>query len=146
MSQLANGTEDLPQGVTPAAAYGIINTDIQKLAQMTLHEQVVPFYGLCRDGTSRGRSVVAIERLLTAVEIRVEGDLPSGGSLIVQVNIQGTLQWQQFAIAAGGSYGLITVNSGGLVIPANNWSSVQITTASGASDVVVVLKSQLRIL
>jgi len=146
MSVLQNGTEDLPQGLTPAAAYGLVNEAIQKLAQMNFHEQMVPFFGLVRDLTYRGTSAITIERLCTAVEIRIEGDPPSSSPLIAQINIQGTLQAQQFTVAAGGNYSLTSVNSGGLVIPANSFAAVQIVSANQASDVVVTLKSQLRIL
>ena len=146
MSTLANGTEDLPQGLTPAAAYGIVNEAIQKLALMNIHEQAVFFPGLVRDGQYRGTRAITIERLCTAVEINVEGDRPSGSPLIVQINVNGTLQAQQFTVAAGANYALVAVSSGGLVIPANQFAAVQIVSGNAASDVVVTLKSQLRIL
>jgi len=146
MSVLVNGTEDLPQGLTPAQAYGSLNSTVQKLALMNLHEQVVAFFGLVRDGITRGQSAISIERLCTAVELRIEGDPPSVNPLIAQININGALQSQQFTVAAGSNYALVAVNSGGLVIAANNYAAIQITAANGAGDVVVTLKSQLRIL
>lgn len=145
MSILANGTEDFGTGPTPAQLYGALNEALQKLALMNLHEQVVPFFGLVHDGQVRGKSAITIERVVTAVEIRVEGDPPGGAALIVQININGTLQTQQFSVTAGNAYSLTTV-SGDVIVPANQYAAAQITTASGAGDVVVILKSQLRIL
>lgn len=146
MSVLSNGTEDLPQGLTPAAAYAIVNTAIQKLALMNLHEQVIPFFGLVRDGAQHGKSAIAIERLVTAVEIRIEGDAPVASPLIVQLVLGGSLQSQQFTVAAAATYALITASSGGLVVAANTVVEARMISGNQASDVVVTLKSQLRIL
>jgi hypothetical protein len=153
MSVLANGTEDLPSGLTPAAAYAIINTAIQKIAQMNLLDKDVPFYGLVRDGQVRGTSQIAIERLITAVEIRTESAAPVGSALLIQLVVGGTLQSQQYSLAAGSTYTLVSVtgdgNGGagsGLVVPVNTTLAVQIINSNQAADVVVTPKTQLRIL
>jgi hypothetical protein len=153
MSVLPNGTEDLPSGLTPAAAYAIINTAIQKIAQMNLLDKDVPFFGLVRDGQVRGTSQIAIERLITAVEIRAESAAPVGSALLVQLVIGGTLQSQQYSLAAGSTYALVGVtgdgngNAGsGLVVPANTTLAIQIISGNQATDVVVTPKVQLRIL
>jgi hypothetical protein len=153
MSVLANGTEDLPSGLTPAAAYAIINTAIQKIAQMNLLDKDVPFFGLVRDGQVRGTSQIAIERLITAVEIRTESAAPVGSALLIQLVVGGTLQSQQYSLAAGSTYTLVSVtgdgNGGagsGLVVPVNTTLAVQIINSNQAADVVVTPKTQLRIL
>jgi hypothetical protein len=153
MSVLANGTEDLPFGLTPAAAYAIINTAIQKIAQMNLLDKDVPFFGLVRDGQVRGTSQIAIERLITAVEIRTESAAPVGSALLIQLVVGGTLQSQQYSLAAGSTYTLVSVtgdgNGGagsGLVVPVNTTLAVQIINSNQAADVVVTPKTQLRIL
>ncbi len=155
MSVLSNGTEDLQgQNLTPAAAYAVANTAFQKIALMCLLDKDVPFYGLPRDGAIRGTSQIAIERLITAVEIRAEGSAPVGSSLIVQLIVGGVLQSQQYALPAASAYALVAVindgNGGasgsGLVVPANTTLAVQITSGNQAVDVVVTPKTQLRIL
>jgi hypothetical protein len=153
MTILANGTESLPLGLTPAAAYGIINTALQKIASLGLLDKDVPFFGLPCDGEIRGTSQIAFERLITAVEIRAEGAAPVGSSLIVQLIVGGVLQSQQYPLAATVAYALVAVtgdgNGGsgaGLVVPANTTLAVQITNGNQAVDVVVCPKSQLRIL
>jgi hypothetical protein len=145
MSVLVNGTEDLPSGLTPAAAYALINTAIQKLALMCVHEQVVQFAGLVKDGAVAGKTAIPIERLLTAVEISVDGDAPSGGAFTVEVMINGSIQAQAFSVTAGNGYALVAV-TGGLVIPANGNAAVFVSAGNHATDVRVTLKSQLRIL
>jgi hypothetical protein len=154
MSVLANGTEDLPPGLTPAAAYALVNTAIQKIAQMNLLDKDVPFFGLIRDGQIRGTSQIAIERLITAVEIRAESAVPVGSALVVQLVVNGNLMSQQYTLAAGNSYALVAVindgNGGGsgsgLVVPATQTIGVQMINGNQAADVVVTLKTQLRIL
>ena len=146
MSSLPNGTEDLVgQNLTPGAAYAVVNTAFQKLAAMNLHEQVVPFYGLPRDGMTRGASAIPIERLILSIEIRAEGDAPSGANLVVQLIIGGVTQSPTFALNAGQTYVLIPASSSDLVVPANTACAAQIVSANQASDVVVAVKSQLRI-
>ena len=153
MSVLANGTEDLPAGLTPAAAYALVNTAIQKIAQMNLLDKDVPFFGLIRDGQVRGTSQIAIERLITAVEIRAESASPIGSGLVIQLVVNGNLQSQQYTLNAGSTYTLMGVtgdgNGGsgsGLVVPANQTLAVQMIHGNQAADVVVTLKCQLRIL
>jgi hypothetical protein len=153
MSVLANGTEDLPSGLTPAAAYALINTAIQKIAQMNLLDKDVPFFGQVVDGQTRGTSQIAVERLITAVEIRAESVAPSGNALLVQLVVGGTPQSQQYSLGAGSTYALVGVtgdgNGGagtGLVVPVNTTLAVQIINGNQAADVVVTPKSQLRIL
>jgi hypothetical protein len=154
MSILANGTEDLPPGLTPAAAYALVNTAIQKVAQMNLLDKDVPFFGLVRDNQIRGTSQIAIERLITAVEIRAESAPPVGSALVVQLVVNGNVQSQQYMLNAASSYsGIIFVtgdgNGGsgsGLVVPANQTLAVKIISANQAADIVVCCKIQLRIL
>src|SRR5260221_8719672 len=104
MRVLVNGTEDLPHGLTPAAAYALVNTAIQKIAQMNLLDKDVPFFGLPRDNEVRGTSQIAIERLITAVEIRAESAAPVGSALVIQLVVNGTLQSQQYTLSAGSAY------------------------------------------
>ena len=153
MSVLANGTEDLPPGLTPAAAYALVNTAIQKIAQMNLLDKDVPFFGLVRDNQVRGTSQIAIERLITAVEIRVEGAAPVGGALVIQLVVNGNVQSQQYSLNAATSYVLRSVtgdgNGGagsGLVVPASQTLAVKIISGNQATDVVITPKTQLRIL
>ena len=153
MSVLANGTEDLPPGLTPAAAYALVNTAIQKIAQMNLLDKDVPFFGLPRDNEVRGTSQIAIERLITAVEIRAESAAPVGGALVIQLVVDGNVQSQQYTLNAANTYVLRAVtgdgNGGagsGLVVPANQTLAIKIISANQAEDVVVTPKTQLRIL
>ena len=153
MSVLANGTEDLPSGLTPAAAYALVNTAIQKIAQMNLLDKDVPFFGLIRDGQIRGTSQIAIERLITAVEIRAESAPPVGSALVVQLVVNGNVQSQQYDLAAGSTYALVGVtgdgNGGsgsGLVVRINQTLAVKMISGNQAADAVVTLKCQLRIL
>jgi hypothetical protein len=153
MSVLANGTEDLPPGLTPAAAYALINTAIQKIAQMNLLDKDVPFFGLIRDDQQRGTSQIAIERLITAVEIRAESAPPIGTALVVHLVVNGNLQSQQYTLGVGSAYALVNVtgdgNGGsgsGLVVPANQTLAIQMINGNQAADVVVCPKTQLRIL
>jgi hypothetical protein len=147
MSSLPNGTEDMVgQNLTPGAAYPVVNAALQKLAVMNLHEQVIPFYGLCRDNQQRGKSAIAVERHVVAIEIRVEGDPPTGGSFTIQLVINGVLQSQQASVSAAGTYSLTNVASGNWIVPANQTAEIKIVSANSASDAIVTLKSQLRIL
>ena len=154
MSTLANGTEDLVgQNENPAVAYATINAALQKIALMNLLDKDVPFFGIVHNGQARGTSQIAIDRIITAVEIRCEGDAPSGSSLVVQLSVGGTLQAQQYALGATQTYALIPVtgdgNGGsgaGLVVPASITLAVQIISGNQATDVVVCPKTQLRIL
>ena len=154
MSVLANGTEDFPTGLTPAAAYALVNTAIQKIALMNLIDKDIPFFGNVVDGQVRGTSQIAIERLITAVELRAEGAAPVGSSLLVQLVVGGTLQSQQYALPAGSMYALVAVindgNGGGsgsgLVVPANITLAAKIINGFQAEDVIVTPKTQLRIL
>jgi len=153
VSVLANGTEDLPTGLTPAAAYALVNTAIQKIAQMNLLDKDVPFFGLVRDGQVRGTSQIAIERLITAVEVRAESAAPVGSALVMQLVVNGNVQSQQYTLNAGSAYVLRSVtgdgNGGsgsGLVVPANQTLAVKIINSNQAADVVVTPKVQLRIL
>ena len=121
---------------------------------MNLIDKDIPFFGNVVDGQVRGTSQIAIERLITAVELRAEGVAPVGGSLLVQLVVGGTLQSQQFALPAGSTYALVAVindgNGGGsgsgLVVPANITLAVKIINGFQAEDVIVTPKSQLRIL
>jgi hypothetical protein len=106
-----------------------------------------------RDGQVRGTSQIAIERLITAVEIRTESAAPVGSALLIQLVVGGTLQSQQYSLAAGSTYALVSVtgdgNGGagsGLVVPVNTTLAVQIINSNQAADVVVTPKTQLRIL
>jgi hypothetical protein len=153
MSVLSNGTEDLPTGLTPAAAYALVNTAIQKIAQMNLLDKDVPFFGLIRDGQVRGTSQITIERLITVVEIRTESAPPVGSALVIQLVVNGNLMSQQYTLNAGNSYALTGVtgdgNGGagsGLVVPPNQTLAVQIIHGNQAADVVVTPKTQLRVL
>src|SRR5882762_6706830 len=113
MSVLANGTEDFPPGLTPAAAYALVNTAIQKIAQMNLLDKDVPFFGLVRDGQVRGTSQIVVERLITAVEVRAESAAPVGSALLLQFVVGGTVQSQQYSLGAGSTYVLVGVTGDG---------------------------------
>jgi hypothetical protein len=146
MSQLANGTNDLTGvGLTPAAAYAIINTALQKLAQMTIADKDVVFFGLVRDGQQRGAHQCAVETNITAVEIRAEGDVPVTSPLTLQIILNGVTQSQVFSLTAGSAYTLIAA-SPAIDIPAGQVAKVAVVNANQASDVIVTLKKQLMIL
>jgi len=139
--------------LTPAAAYALVNTAIQKIAQMNLLDKDVPFFGLVRDNEVRGTSQIAIERLITAVEIRAESSAPVGSALVVQLVVNGNVLSQQYTLNAANTYVLRAVtgdgNGGagsGLVVPANQTLAIKIISANQAEDVVVTPKTQLRIL
>ncbi len=102
MSTLQDGTEDLVgQNLTPAAAYAVVNTTFQKSAQMRIADKDVSFYGLVRDGQTRGSHQCAVETNIVAVEIRVEGDVPSGNPFTCQIVVGGTTQSQVFSLGTG---------------------------------------------
>lgn len=146
MSQLANGTEDLVgQNLTPGAAYPVINTALQKLAQMNIADKDVMFFGLLRDGQQRGAHQCAVETKITAVEIRVEGDAPVTSDLTLQIIVNGVTQSQTFSLLAGTNYALIAA-SPVIDVPAGQIAKVAIVNANQASDVIVTLKKQLLIL
>jgi hypothetical protein len=146
MAVLVNGTESLDPGATPAQSYAKTSAALQKLAQMNLHEQVVRFNGLVRDNAQRGKSAVAVERVVTQIEIHCDGDAPTGSNLTLQLVVNGSADSNVYSLTAGQGYVLLGAVGGGLVVAANATLEVKVTAANGASDVVVTLKSQLRIL
>jgi hypothetical protein len=146
MSQLQNGVSDLTGvGLTPAAAYAIINTALQKLAQMNITDKDVPFFGLVKDGQQRGSHQCAVETNITAVEIRAEGDAPVTNPLTLQIIVNGVTQSQVFSLAAGSAYALIAA-SPVIDVSATQVTKVAIVNANQSSDVIVTLKKQLLIL
>ncbi|MGO9244942.1 MAG: hypothetical protein ACLPT4_10625 [Verrucomicrobiia bacterium] len=144
MSTLVNGTEDLVgQNLTPAAAYAVINTALQKIAQMQLYPQDCRFPGSAHTNDIRDPHAIGIQRQLLQAEIIVNGDAPSGGSLVVQLLFGGTAQTPTLSLATGQNYVLINTSSNNLICPPNTTCSAQIVTPSGATDVVVKLLFQL---
>jgi len=148
MSTLANGTEDLVgQNLTPAAAYAIANTAFQKIAQMQVRDKSIAFPGLLKDATINGEHQFPIQHVLDYVEIRADGDAPSGGPLTVQILIGGALQGQVFSLDSASNYsGLIAVSGSGLIVNANTTVAVKLVSGSQASDVTVTLHYQKVIL
>lgn len=144
MSTLANGTEDLVgQNLTPAAAYAVVNTALQKIAQMQVYPQDCRFAGSAHTNDIRDAHAIPFQRQLLQAEIIVNGDAPSGGSLTVQLLFGGVAQGPTLSLAAGSAYVLINTSNNNLIVAANQTCAVQIVTPSGASDVVVKLLFQL---
>jgi hypothetical protein len=146
MSTLANGTEDLVgQNLTPAAAYAIVNTSFQKIAQMQIYTQDCRFPGSAHTNDVRDAHAIPFQRQLLQAEIIVNGDAPAGGSLTVQFLFGGVSQSNTVSVAAGQTYTLANLSGANMVVAANQTCAAQIVTPSGASDVVVKLLFQLQI-
>ena len=144
MSTLVNGTEDLVgQNLTPAAAYAVVNTGFQKIAQMQVYCQDCRFPGSAHTNDTRDPHAIPIQRQVLQVEVIVNGDPPSGGSLTIQLLFGGTAQTPTFSVAATQSYSLANTTSSNLVLAANQACAAQIVTPNGATDVVVKIYSQL---
>ncbi|MGD0058394.1 MAG: hypothetical protein ABSD58_03160 [Verrucomicrobiia bacterium] len=144
MSTLVNGTEDLVgQNLTPAAAYAVVNTALQKIAQMQVYPQDCRFPGSAHANDIRDPHAIPFQRQLVQAEIVVNGDAPSGGSLVVQLLFGGVAQTPTLSLNAGQTYVLINLSSDNLVVAASQACAVEIVTPSGASDVVVKLLFQL---
>ncbi len=102
MSTNVNGVEDLVgQNLTPAAAYAIVNTAIQKQAVMSVYCQDCRFPGSAHTNDIRDPHAIPIQRQLLQVEIICNGDPPSGASLVVQLLFGGTAQSPTFALGPG---------------------------------------------
>jgi hypothetical protein len=144
MSTLVNGTEDLVgQNLTPAAAYAVINTALQKIAQMQVYGQDCRFPGSAHTNDIRDTHAMPFQRQLLQAEIIVNGDAPVGGSLTVQLLLGGVVQTPTLSLAAGQNYVLINTSSNNLIVAPTVPVGVQILTPSGATDVVVKLLFQL---
>ncbi len=145
MSTLINGTEDLVgQNLTPAAAYAIVNTGFQKLAQMSLYNQVCRFESTVHNNDISDPDAIPYQRLVAQVQVIVKGHVPTGASLTVQLLIAGAAQTPTISVAASGTYALSPFYPGtSLMIPANTICSAQIVTASAATDVVVKILAWL---
>lgn len=144
MSTLVNGTEDLVgQNLTPAAAYAIVNTSFQKIAQMQVYCQDCRFPGSAHTNDIRDPHAIPFQRQLLQAEVIVNGDAPSGGSLTVQLLFGGVAQSNTVSVTAGNAYNLANLSSANLIVAANQTCAVQIVAASGATDVVVKLLFQL---
>jgi hypothetical protein len=144
MSTLPNGTEDLVgQNLTPAAAYAVVNTAFQKIAQMQLYAQEGRFPGSAHTNDIRDPHAIPIQRHLLQVELIVNGDAPAGGSFTVQLLFGGVAQSPAFSVADGHTYNLINTTSNNLIVAANQTCAAQIVTPSGATDVVIKLLFQL---
>ncbi len=177
MSQLENGSE-LLAGLGGTNANNLFDANVQRLNLNDFDVQEVRFDGFAINNQVRGTSKRHYDRIIKFVEIRVEGAPPTGGLLVVQLIVAGTVLSQQYTIAANGTYAFIAVTHdgngggsdpftdsvsgdplsgpgvlvlGGVASGALNMANaqtlaVQITTASGASDVIVTVHSRRRIL
>lgn len=144
MSTLPNGTEDLVgQNLTPAAAYAVVNTSLQKIAQMQVYTQDCRFPGSAHNDDIRDPNAIPIRRQVLQVEVVVNGDAPAGGSLTVQLLFGGAAQTPTVSVSAGQTYALANLSGNNLIIVANQACAAQIVAASGATDVVVKIYSQL---
>ncbi|MGA2604389.1 MAG: hypothetical protein ABSG14_09185 [Verrucomicrobiia bacterium] len=148
MSVLQNGVDDgTGMNQTPGSSYAIFPTALQKIAQMQVRDKQIAFPGLVKDGTTNGAHQFPIQHILNWVEIRADGDAPSGNPLTVQIVIGGVVQSQVFSLNAGSQYSsLIAVTSPGLSVNANTTVAVKLVSGNQASDVVVTLHYQKVIL
>jgi hypothetical protein len=90
----------------------------------------------------------AYYRLVTAVEIGIDGNAPSGGTFIIQLLLGGSIMSQQYAVTSGNTHAFAAVtgngNGGagfGLPVPANTQLAAKVITASGTSDATVTVIS-----
>jgi hypothetical protein len=144
MSTLVNGTEDLVgQNLTPAAAYAVVNTALQKIAQMQVYPQDCQFPGSAHTNDIRDAHAIPFQRQLLQVEVIVNGDPPAGGSLSVQLLFGGVAQSNTVSVTAGQTYNLANLSSANMIVVANQTCAVQIVNPASASDVVVKLLFQL---
>jgi len=144
MSTLVNGTEDLVgQNLTPAAAYAVVNTALQKIAQMQVYPQDCRFPGSAHINDIRDANAIPFQRQLLQVEVIVNGDAPAGGSLTVQLFFGGVAQSNTVSVTAGQTYNLANLSSANMIVLANQACAVQIVNPAGASEVVVKLLFQL---
>ncbi|HVM62881.1 MAG TPA: hypothetical protein VMV72_18615 [Verrucomicrobiae bacterium] len=149
MSTLPDGIDDgTGYAQTPGSSYALFPTALQKAAQMHTEAESISFNGLVKDGTILGSHQWPIQTVLMWIEIRADGDAPSGSASTVQVSIGGTLQSQVFSLTAGSNYsGLISVNGGaGYTVAAATTVVVTLVNGNGASDVKVRLHYQKVIL
>ena len=147
MSILANGVDDgTGMSQTPGSSYALFPTALQKMAQMQVRDKSIGFPGLVKDGTINGSHQFPIQHVLNWVEIRADGDAPSGSALTVQIVIGGALQSQVFSLNAASNYsGLLAVTSPGLTVNANQTVAVKLVSGNQASDLVVTLHYQKEI-
>jgi hypothetical protein len=88
-------------------------------------------------------------RLITHVDISIDGNAPAGGSFVVQLLVGGTLMSQQYSVTAGNTHAFIAVtgngNGGsgnGLPVAANTTLQAKVISANGSSDATVTVISQ----
>lgn len=148
MSILANGVDDgTGYAQTPGSSYALFPTALQKIAQMQVRDKEIGFPGLVKDGTTNGSHQFPIQHVLNWVEIRADGDAPTGSALTVQIIIGNVLQTQVFSLDAGSNYSrLMAVTSPGLTVKANTTVAVKLVSGNQASDVHVTLHYQKVIL
>ena len=104
--------------------------------------------GLLTDNSLWGLHQRPYFRLVSAIEISIDGTPPNGGALVIQLLLGGVLQSQQYTVAAGNTHNFIAVvgdgNGGsgnGLAVPANTTLQAKVITASGTSDATVTIIS-----
>jgi hypothetical protein len=83
-------------------------------------------------------------RLISAVEICIDGNAPSGGSFVVQLLVGGSLKSQQYTVTSGNTHNYVAVtgdgNGGsgsGLAVAANATLQAKVISANGTSDATV---------
>jgi len=76
-------------------------------------------------------------RLITAIEICIDGNAPSGGSFVVQLLVGGTLMSQQYTITPGNTHSYTAVAGSGLPVPANTTLQATVISSNGTSDATV---------
>lgn len=87
-------------------------------------------------------------RLVTAIEITIDGTPPNGGALLIQLLVGGVLQSQQYTVADGQTHAYVAVtgngNGGagnGLAVAANTTLQAKVITANGVSDATATIIS-----
>lgn len=149
-------------GLEPITGASVFNADLGKLVHLLFGEEPILFAAPI-DGSKSGGSVRPYERIIKGVAIRCDDVAPSGTSLLVQLELAGSLKSQTYALAAGqtGAYVAVTGDGNGganpftgeagdtyagpgVLVAANAVLKVQITTAANALNVTVTPIWRLR--
>ena len=109
-------------------------------------EAAIILRGLLADNGLWGIHQRPFARTVLAIEISIDGNAPSGGSLVIQFLVGGVLKSQQYTVTSGqtSAYVAVTGNGdggsgSGLPVAANTSLQLKVVTASGSSDATVTV-------
>ena len=154
MATSSTGLEEIGLGSTQANS--LYNANLQRLYYWMFPTHFL--FAAPQDGAISAGDIHPCDRVVLYIHIRCDdaAQLPAGTSLLAQLNVNGTLLSQTFALGAGTSEALVAVTGDGngnanpfntiasdpfsgpgVLVPANQKLKAQITTAAGALNVTV---------